>query len=392
MPVRILHFIGQLGVGGCEMQLLGLCRRLDRSRFEFAVCSYASRRDSLAGEFEKAGAKVFFVDKFGGISKIAFLRTLRRFIAEFRPDIIHTWQYSANVWGRLAGLTSGYRRFISSERSARAYGVHMWLLERMLGRQTVWTGNTSAVADTISEYLGVPRAPIRIIHNAVEMPQLDRGACRDEVRRELGLAPDARIVLTVGRQTPAKNYPMFFRTAERVVKQFPDVVFVAAGHGEQEAELREILARMQLGNTVRMLGVRHDVPRLLGAADLFCFCSDWEGFPNALVEALAAGLPAVATSFAGVREIVEAEAGLLCRLVDCGRDDQMAEQLCQLLEDPQCGRALGDAARRSVAERFSWNRLVDTMSDLYTQFLTGSHSSCRCSGQRAGRGGYQCDG
>lgn len=368
MPIRLLHFIGQLGVGGCEKQLLELCRRIDRSKFELAVCSYSEKQYDLAPAFEKAGIRLFFVNKFSGIPKWQFLSTLRRFVQEFRPDIIHTWQYSANVWGRLAGLSCGHRRFVSSERGARPYGRHMWVLERILGRQTVWTANTDAVAQTIHQYLGVPRPRIHVVHNAVEAPGLDRATCRTEVRSELGLEPDTTIVLTVGRQTAAKNYPMFFRTAQRVLRQMTRVVFVGVGHGEQEAMLCQLQSRLGLQKDVLMLGLRHDVPRLMAAADIFVLCSDWEGFPNALVEAMSMGLPVVTTTFAGVEEII-GEGNRVCLTSDRDRDDQMAEQICRLISNPELMLSLGAAASQIAATRFGWDRLLGTMESFYERFM-----------------------
>lgn len=369
MPIRVLHFIGQLGVGGCEKQLLGLCRRIDRERFEFGVCYYAPDPDGMVQEFEAAGARLFHVNKFGGISKPRFFLQLRCFVRDFRPDIIHTWQYSANVWGRMAGLTCGYRRFISSERTARP---HLWpirVFERVLGRRTTWTANTQAVATWISRSIGVPHSEIRVIHNAVEMPEMDRDACRAEVRAELGLEPGTPIILTVGRQAPAKNYPMFYRVARRVIQEWPQAVFISAGHGILEDTLRKLHADMQLGKSVRMLGLRHDVPQLLAAADVFCLCSNWEGFPNVLVEAMASGVPAVTTDFAGVEEVINDGQERLAVVVERERDDQMAEQILDLLADPGRRQSLGQAGKASVTARFSWGRLLEQMEDLYLTYV-----------------------
>ena len=137
VAIRVLHIIGQLGVGGCETQLLGLCRRMDRSRFTLGVCHYAPNPDHMTREFEEAGVKVYYVNKFGGISRWRYFQTLRGFIRDFKPDVIHTWQYSSNWWGRMAGRTCGCKRFVSSDRTARpGYKWYWRCFEAFMGRRT----------------------------------------------------------------------------------------------------------------------------------------------------------------------------------------------------------------------------------------------------------------
>ena len=242
-------------------------------------------------------------------------------------------------------------------------------MEALLGRMTVYTANTRAVASALTEQTGFPAKRIRVIYNGIEVPSLNRDTARREVRTELGVPPDTPIVLTVGRQTAAKNYPMLFRAAQRVASQRPDVVFVAAGHGELEPTLRELHAAMGLGTRVRMLGLRRDVPRLMTASDIFCLCSRWEGFPNVLVEAMACGLPTVTTDFPGAREIVNLDGSQSSIVVDIDRDDQAAASIQDLLSDPgRCAR-LGQAGKHVAETRFSWPRTLEALDDLYRDHL-----------------------
>ncbi|HSW45187.1 MAG TPA: glycosyltransferase, partial [Phycisphaerae bacterium] len=139
MPIRVMHIIGQIGVGGCEMQLLELCRRTNREKYEFSVCYYSPDSDNMVEQFQEAGVRLYYVNKFGGISPWRFFLTLRSFVRDFRPDIIQTWQYSPNCWGRLVALSCGYRRFLCSERSATAtFPRPLRILELLLGRRTTY--------------------------------------------------------------------------------------------------------------------------------------------------------------------------------------------------------------------------------------------------------------
>jgi len=367
VATRVLHFIGQIGVGGCEKQLLELCRRMDRSRFEFGVCYYSPDPENMVEEFKETGAQLYYVNKFGGISLWRFFLTLRQFIKDFRPDIIHTWQYSPNWWGRTAGLTCGYRRFIASERTARlSYGRMLSLAERWLGPHTVWVANSGAVAQRLAHTLPLREEAIRVIPNAVEPSREDRPACRASVRREFGFAPDQPLVVSVGRLVDVKNYPMLFRAAKSVLAQRPDVRFLVAGHGPMESDLARLRDEMALGDSLRLLGLRNDVPRLLAAADVFCSSSRVEGCPNAILEAMTSGLPVVAARFAGADEVInDGKTGFLTPLDD---DQALVTGLLDLLNDPARRTATGQAAQDSMQDRFSYERLVRDMERLYSDF------------------------
>jgi glycosyltransferase involved in cell wall biosynthesis len=162
---------------------------------------------------------------------------------------------------------------------------------------------------------------------------------------------------------------MFFRAAQHLASRRPEVVFLCAGHGELEDELRLLHEQLGLGDHLRMLGLRRDVPRLMSAADIFCLTSDWEGFPNAVLEAMASGLPTVVTRFSSADEIIHD--GWNGLKVDLDNDGQLAEAIESLLDDPTRRDELGSQARQYAQAEFSWEKLVSVMSELYEEFLQG---------------------
>ena len=361
-PIRILHIIPTLGVGGTERQLAKLLPRLDRRRFRQSVCFYTSS-ESFEDSLRAAGIPVTFFDKFS-MRPWSFFARLRRVIRETRPDIVHTWLYSANVWGRMAAVSCGVRAIISSDRNMiQAAPLHLRVFERLLAGRTLRTANSRAAAASISEHYGLPGDRIRVIVNAVdEVPHAQRES-RGALRRSLGLPEDAAIVLMAARQSAEKNYPMYFRVAARVAERRPGVLFVALGHQFRPREMRDDLARSGAEGSVLLVEQREDVPRWLQAADVFCLTSNREGLPNAVLEAMASGVPVVCTDFESAREVVSGpDVGILVPRDD---DAAMAGAILGLLGDEERRLGLGEAGRRHVRKVFGWNRLVEEMEMLY---------------------------
>jgi glycosyltransferase involved in cell wall biosynthesis len=247
------------------------------------------------------------------------------------------------------------------------YGWKFRVLENLLLGRTRWMVNSLAMKEHLQRSLRLAEDRVHAIYNAVDASDRDRAADRRDVRRELDIPEETPLVVHVGRLTRAKNHEMLFRVADEVVRARPDVRFVCVGHGEREQELWVLLGQLKLRDRVRLLGLRHDVPRLLAAADVFCFTSRHEGFPNALAEAMAGGLPVVTTQFPGVNEVVgHGRTGVIVPLDD---DRAMANVILELLSDPARARRLGLAARQWVQENLSWPDLLKRIDDLYQHVL-----------------------
>src|SRR6185436_4748828 len=150
--VRILHIIGQLAVGGCEKQLLGLCQRMNRDRYEITVCWYSRFPGELTQEFTAAGVRLVFIDKFA-LSPWKFFVQLIRTIREAKPHIVHTWMYSANAWGRWAARLAGAQCMVASERVEILGSTRLYRLsERLLTSRSRFVVNSQTVARSIHKH------------------------------------------------------------------------------------------------------------------------------------------------------------------------------------------------------------------------------------------------
>src|SRR5262249_52085002 len=181
---------------------------------------------------------------------------------------------------------------------------------------------------------------------------LDRVAAR----RAAGFDPRRRLVAQVGRLTAQKDYPTFLAAAARVARQVADVDFLVVGEGELRDELEAQAGRLDLVGRVRFLGLRHDVPALLGAVDVLALTSRWEGLPNAVIEAMAPGAVAVATDVGGARELlVSGETGFIVPPGDAGA---VADAILALLRAPEATLRIAAAARRRIETEFTVEAMV----------------------------------
>lgn len=367
--IRLLEIIPHIGVGGAEKQLLGLLGRMNRERFDISLCWYTPDARDLEAEFTALGIRLIRLDKFS-TSLWRFFGQLRRAIREVSPDIVHTWLYSANFWGRWAAVTCGVPCIIAGDRcEVPIVSLAATVTEKLLAGRTIRLANSLAAARSLERHYGLPVERTRVIYNAVDVPAIDRAATRFDVRRELGVAESTLLVVMVGRLSTDKNYPMYLRAARRVCDVRSDAVFLAVGHGPLEPSLRQQAAELSLGDRFRFLGLRQDVPRLLAGSDVFCFASDSEGFPNAVLEAMAVGLPVVCSAFPSAVEVVtDPQVGVIVPLND---DQAMAGETLALLEDSARRERMGQAASALVRGRFSWDHLVREMESFYVASMKG---------------------
>ncbi|MGC9195020.1 MAG: glycosyltransferase [Syntrophobacteraceae bacterium] len=368
---RILHLIGQLGQGGAENQLCCLLESL-AGRYEFFVISYRPQSLDHLDRLLRAGVQVRIIDKEAGIAgRIRFLFKLANLMRQISPDIIQTWLPSANFWGCLGKILSGAAA--ATIASVRNFPQKPDLVGRLSEQAARWTSDTvianslAAKAAIVSRGLGEEK--VRVIHNGISSACEVR-AKKDEIRRELLIPANRFVVGTVGGLRPPKNHQMFLRAAQRLKHHIPRLHFVIVGDGELRGQMEQTIKASDLGAVVTLTGKRGDIPRVLKALDLFAMTSLSEGLPNAVMEAMSAGLPIIATNVGGIPELLtDGVDGLLIE-----NDD--LEGLVSAIEfavlNPEFCHRLGRRARQSVTGRFSIETMSELTSRVYEELLSGS--------------------
>lgn len=368
--------------GGCENYALAVAKAACQQDWAVsAAFSPLTTLQDLASDFVASGAKyapaklAMSDDQFAHRKVVVaqqYLSTLK-LLAKVRPTVVQLvlpWPiYGLGVM--LACATCNIPTQVVFQlvmpgdsvvgKVARAYH---WARQR---RQR-WVAVSEYNRQLLGERFGVPRDEIDLIYNgadaakATAQPHCDVSESRKQVRRELGLPDDAIVVMSVGRLAGQKGFERLPPAAQIVCEQFPRARFIVAGDGPEKSALQSLTAACKVQEGLLWLGHRSDVPRLLAAADVFAFPTRGEGHPFALVEAMSAGLPAVASLNPGLTEIIDH--GVNGLLVDTADADRFAKAISSLLGDAELARTMGQRAQ-SVSSRFSQQRmLVHTLASL----------------------------
>lgn len=361
--IKLLLLIPTLDRSGAEKQLTLLAARLPRSEFSVHVVAL-TRSGPYAADLAAAGIPVTVLNKRFKCDPFAWLR-LRKLLKDLQPDVLHTWLFAANSYGRLAACSSPRIPVIVSERCVDSWktGWQLWLDRRLIGRTTRLVGNSQSVADFYRN-LGVPSEKLDVIYNGIDLLDYPPGA-RDIARQELGIKPESHVVGFVGRLANQKRLVDLIWAFELIRVMHGEVVFVMIGDGPERQQLEYFAHRLEISDRVKFLGHREDAQRFLPAFDVFWLASDFEGLSNSIMEAMAAGLPVVASDIPPNRELVIPEkTGYLVPIGNRVAYAQLAERL---LLDPALARQFGAAGRERIASHFSVEQMVESYSRLYQE-------------------------
>lgn len=345
-PSPVLLLINTLGTGGAERYVVTVANWLAARGVRVGVVTWGGElAEELRPEVELHEVDLRRIR--GDLPKAA--RKVRAVIEALRPAVMVP-NSLAVTWVARAADPLGKIPIVNV--------AHGWPEESY-----PWVGKLMRVADRVVAVSpevksrlvqgGMPPEQVEVVLNGVDTTPLGRatGEVRAQARAALGAEADEVVVLSVGRVTEQKAHENLVEVAARL----PGLRFAIAGTGAREAAIAELIEARGVGDRVRMLGLRADVPALLGAADLYLSTSNWEGMSLTIIEAMASGLPVVATATEGSSHLVDAETG---RLVPIGDVAALTEAVAELAADPALRRRLGEAGAARARERFSHDRMV----------------------------------
>ena len=371
--IKVLWLIKGLGVGGAEQLLVNSLPHLDRDRFSYQVAYFLPGKDHLVSSFRQADVPVSCLDGRHPYD-LRVVGRLRRLLETRRIDILDAHLPYSGVVGRVAGRLA--------RTPVRIYTEHSLAVQRRLSRLRFlgFLANVltyplndlvvSVSADTHRDVqrFNFGRTPTRLVYNGIPLeafqdPAVDVGA----TRRTLGIPSGHRVVGHVAKMVSKKRQEDLLRAAGMVLQRRSDVTFVLVGDGELRPRLEELADELGIRANVVFAGYVDSVVDVLATFDVFTLSSLYEGLPTVVIEAMALGVPVVATRVGGASEIVTDRAdGLLTP----PRDPRaLAMGILRLLGDEPLRRAMGERARASVRERFDMPRRVREMEELYLELL-----------------------
>ncbi len=364
--IRVLWLAKGLGQGGMERLLVTHAQFRDRDRFDYRAAYLVDRPYSVVEELRELGVPVTRLGRGKGIGAgLLWIPDLVRLVRRERIDVVHAHSPMPAALARPAlRLFAPRTRIVYTEHNRWS---RFSRLTRWINRLTFRMNHTSfAVSDDCRSSMSpsARRLTQTLIHGIDVDAVAAHRANRADTRAELGLEEGTVAVGTVANLRPQKNYPLLLEVAAQVTAANPNVVFISVGQGPLEAELNALHAELDLGNRFRFLGFRSDVHSVMSAFDIFCMSSDHEGLPVALMEAMALGLPVVATDVGGIKKAVGADA----RLVPPGQLGALTQAVTHSV------RALGEAGSETSAPRveFSAETFVAVLESTYRPSLRGT--------------------
>lgn len=368
---RILMLTTDSEICGTERIILSLLRHLDRQRFEPMLVTMFGPGDLIeeAKKIDVPGVNLRMKED----SFFSGLKTWRKVLNDFKPDLIQSLLIHSNVLGRATVIFKGKIKMlggISTVYTLEGYGrLYAWIERLTHPLDTRYVVNSELGMDRVLNVIRLPQRKMALVHNGIELEEeIDHQSVRDSVRNEFNFADDDLVVGIVAQLRPAKRHDLLIQASASLLDRFPQLHLLIVGQGEMEEASKRIVNELGISKHVCFAGYRNDARRLLHGMDIFALPSDVEGEPISLLEAMDAGLPVVAARTGGIPEIIEnGKSGLI---FTPGKLNELQDLLHELLGDEYKRETLGKAAQQRIQERFSAQRMTQEFQELYIQCMT----------------------
>ena len=355
IPVAI--FVDRYIAGGTQRQMIELLKRIDRQRFQvYPVCFHAD--GPWTHEVAELGDPIarFPIHGFGRPQTAGQLLAFAGWCRAKRIAVVHTWDIYSNVFGLPGAALAGVPLRIGSRRGLGGpSGVRRLQRAAYRAAHQMVANSHAAARQLVSD--GVPAEKIRVVANGIESDRFPERHYSERPKR----------IAMVACLREGKRVDVLIDAAPRILERHPGAEFLIVGDGPCREQLAALAQTTRVADRFQFVGHRDDVPALLAGADLFVLPSESEAFPNAIIEAMASGLPVVATSVGGIPELVTE--GVTGRLVPPGDANAIADALIELLDAPERAASFGRAGRQTIEQTYSFDRMVEQFETLYLERL-----------------------
>jgi glycosyltransferase involved in cell wall biosynthesis len=380
----VVHLIEALGFGGAETHIYRLATHLRQGRYEPLVCCLSGSPRIAA--LKDQGVQVITLDisRHSIVLFPLFLNDVVKAILKLillirrrKVDIIHTHLPDCAILGGIAGKLSG------AEVVATYHGLKILPFDRkkndprnylrmifyrfagILAYRSIAV--SEEVKDLMVRAMHVEPHKILVINNGIDTEDYGKPIDLETVCKELGLVFDDKVVTFVGRLVSNKGHKYLIMAAQVVIRYYPNTKFLLVGNGPTLGELTDLVSKLSLEKHVKFLGERSDIPNILAITNVFVLPSFAEGISLALLEAMAAGKPVVATAVPGNRDVVvDKETGLLVPAKDF---EALGSAICKLLTDPHTAKRMGASGRVRVRKHFNFQKTLHKTEQIYNKAM-----------------------
>jgi glycosyltransferase involved in cell wall biosynthesis len=366
--MNILHLISSAGFYGAENVVAALARELRQTGHDVHIGVFEnahSAHQDVAAQFEARGASVVRIACRGRVDRAA-AKSIRELIARERIEIVHCHGYKADIYGYLAARRLNTLQVSTSHlwtRETQAVRLYEFLDAIVLRRFDAVVAVSQRIGEDLRD-AGVPSKRISIIDNGIDLARFASGNAA--LAREIGKG--AKLLIgTAGRLVPQKGLDYFLAAAQPLLKEFPNLLFAIVGDGPDRQALQQRAGQLGIENRVFFTGARVDMADVYASLDIFVLASIDEGMPMVLLEAMASGLPAVATRVGAIPKIIDVgETGLL---VPPGDPASLTDALRALILDRALRDRLAAGGKRRICQEFSSQAMAQRYSALYRKLL-----------------------
>ncbi len=368
MSHRVFHLIKSLGRGGAEVLLAEGLTVADRERFAYGYGYFLPWKDTIVPALEAQEADVVCFEAPDNARILLAARRVAKHLRRWDADVVHAHLPVAGVVARIAGKMAGVPVIYTEHSLMEQYHP----LTRRLNLATWgWQAQVVAVSADVEESIrrhAGDRVPVQIVLNGVNVRSYDPSwHDGSEVRAQRGILPDAPLVGTIAVFRTPKQLPQWLRVARRVADAVPEAHFLLVGDGPLRAEVEAAVRDLALGEVVHLTGLQEETRPYFAAMDAYLMTSQFEGLPIALLEAMAMTVPPVVTAVGGIPELVTTGANGFAR--PYGDVEALADDLIRLLRDESHRRSLGRAARQTVVDGFSMERMQGELEAIYEHVI-----------------------
>lgn len=374
-PVTVVYLTDKLAYGGTPLQIVELALHLDRARFRPYLIALSQIEAAIRERLEQSNIQMECLEQANWVRVNALPAAwkLYRSLRRLAPEIVHAFLTTGNVLGAVLGTLARVPVIVSSHRDLGGFDgkwitrMNFWT-DRHLA--TSVTANSLAVREALAQRSNAPAETIRLLYNGIDLKKIETANRGLAKRQELGLPPNALAIGVIANIRVAKGHQYLLEAFNRIAPHVPQACLLICGFaGEHDLmkTLQRLAAAGGAAGRVRFMNSRNDIPEMLHALDVVVSPSLSEGFSNAILEAMAAGKPVIATRVGGSPEqIIDGVTGLLVPPQDAGA---IAQALLTLLRSPGLRREMGTAAQRHVQENFSVAIMTRNHTRLYDDLL-----------------------